>query len=162
MPEFGSKSYYMAGFENTTTLRLDLNIEAQAIAAQVMIDNDRLGDAMRRGINKGFEEIMSNPQFEEWVRDQTKIQLREATISALCSYEVRKRISDAVDEAILDIKSRNTHPSLQSVLWKRCSPRRRVYNNLLLGIRDLLPRQCGIDKQALASAWVRDAYDEGC
>ena len=60
--------------ENTTTMKIDLGIQAQQIASQVMVHNESIQTQIIKGIEQAIEEISDEDGFIEAVKESTKMQ----------------------------------------------------------------------------------------
>ena len=86
--------------EDLTTLRIDLGINAQKIAQQVMIHNENIESQITKGIEKGLESIMSEDNFIDAVARATQNEVDKILRDTLVSWEFRKKISQKLQEKV--------------------------------------------------------------
>jgi hypothetical protein len=88
--------------ENMTTLRVDLGINAQQIASQVMVNNKRIEEQIVIGIQKAIDEISDEDGFISYVKEGAKKAIKDAIHSATDSWEFRQKIQKAITERLED------------------------------------------------------------
>ena len=86
--------------ENMTTLRVDLGINAQKIAQQVMINNKSIESQIAAGIQKAIDEITDEKGFIGHVKEGTKKAIKEAIHSATNSWEFKQKVTKAINERL--------------------------------------------------------------
>lgn len=86
--------------ENVTTLRIDLGINAQQIASQIMIHNKSIESQIIQGIEAGLKEITDSSGFVNYVKEGTKKAINDAISSATDSWEFRMKIQKAITERL--------------------------------------------------------------
>lgn len=82
------------------TFKLELDIAAQRIISQFQGDTKLIEDQISKGIEKALTEILSEENFTQMVCDKTKQQIETIIHQAVVSYEVRGKITKAIDDAI--------------------------------------------------------------
>ena|SRR5699024_4285080 len=83
--------------ENMTTLRVDLGINAQKIAQQVMIHNEAIEIQISKGIQLALDEITVEDNFISLVKEGTKESILQAINQATNSWEFKRKVSDAIN-----------------------------------------------------------------
>ncbi len=83
-----------------TTLRVDLGINAQQIAQQVMINNKAIEDQIAIGIQNAIDEITDEEGFIGYVKEGTKKTIKDAIDSATNSWEFRRKVQNAITERL--------------------------------------------------------------
>ena len=85
-----------------TTLRVDLGINAQKIAQQVMINNRHIEEQIACGIQKALDEITDEDGFVEYVKEGTKKAIKDAINSATNSWEFQNKVQAAISTRLDD------------------------------------------------------------
>ena len=85
---------------DATTLRIDLGINAQQIASQVMVDNRNLEEQIARGIQEALDEITTEKGFVSAVKEGTRKSLMASINTACNSWAVKDKISRALNEKL--------------------------------------------------------------
>ncbi len=83
-----------------TNIRLELGIDAQKFVQQVMIHNETIEEQIAKGINQALDEITSNDHFVEMVKQSALEELNGIVRKAVFSYELRHKISKAIEDKI--------------------------------------------------------------
>jgi hypothetical protein len=86
--------------ENMTTLRVDLGIDAQQIAQQVMINNRNIEQQITIGIQKAIDEMTDEDNFIEYIKQGTKDAIKRSINSATNSWEFKSKIESAINERL--------------------------------------------------------------
>ena len=82
--------------EKITTVKLDLGIDAQRIASQVMIHNKSIEEQLIKGIEQAIAEISDEKGFVEYVKNGTKEVIREAIKNATENWQFKDKITKAI------------------------------------------------------------------
>lgn len=88
--------------EGTTTLRIDLGIQAQQIASQLMVNNKNIEQHLVNGIQKAIDSIIEKENFEEMVANATHKALQDVIQSTINSWSIRQSITKALEAKIGD------------------------------------------------------------
>lgn len=86
--------------EQLATIRLGLGINAQKMVQQVQLNNKIIEDQIEKGIQLALDDITKDDNFVEIIREQTKKELHDIIRKTTMSYEVRSKISKAVEEKL--------------------------------------------------------------
>lgn len=86
--------------ENFSTLRIDLGINAQKIASQLLINNKSIEDQVSIGIQKAVEEMTDQDVFVDYVKEGTKKAIQSSIDSTINSWEFRSKIQKAITEKL--------------------------------------------------------------
>lgn len=86
--------------ENMTTLRVDLGINAQKIAQQVMIHNEAIEIQISKGIQLALDEITVEENFISLVKEGTKQSILQSINEATNSWEFKRKVSDAINSKL--------------------------------------------------------------
>lgn len=85
---------------DVTTLRIDLGIQAQQIASQIMVNNNNIEKNIANGIQKAIDELSSEQAFEQAVSMATKKAILDIVDSTILGWEFRNKVKKIVDEKI--------------------------------------------------------------
>lgn len=88
--------------EGTTTLRIDLGIQAQQIASQLMVNNKNIEQHLVNGIQKAIDSITEKENFEEMIANATHKALQEVIHHTINSWSVKQSIAKALEAKIGD------------------------------------------------------------
>jgi len=86
--------------KDMTTLRVDLGINAQQIAQQVMINNKAIEEQIAIGIQNAIDEITDEEGFIGYVKEGTKKAINDAIHSATHSWEFKQKVQNAISERL--------------------------------------------------------------
>jgi len=86
--------------KDMTTLRVDLGINAQQIAQQVMINNKAIEEQIATGIQNAIDEITDEEGFIGYVKEGTKKAIKDAIDSATNSWEFKQKVQNAISERL--------------------------------------------------------------
>ena len=86
----------------TTSIKIELGIEAQKIIQQIQINNKLIEEQIQKGIELALNDIIENNNFVEQIRETTKIELGNIVNRAIMSWEVRNSIHKAVETKLAD------------------------------------------------------------
>lgn len=86
--------------DNTTSLRIELNISAQKISQMVMINNEGIEQQISKGIEMAINDLMDGDNFIEKVREATKQELALIVNKSVMSWEVKNSISKMISEKV--------------------------------------------------------------
>jgi len=100
-----------------TTLRIDLGINAQQIASQVMIDNKNLESHISKGIQLAIEELTDEDGFVFAIKEGTKKAILESINSATNSFEFRIKVQNAINDR-LELKIKEYADSVAEKVFK--------------------------------------------
>lgn len=103
--------------ENTTTLRIDLGIQAQKIASQIMINNENIESQIIKGIQQALEELQREDNFVGLIKEKTKESINESIRFATNSWEFRDKLTKAITER-LDFKIKEYADSVAEKVLK--------------------------------------------
>ena len=81
-----------------TTLRIDLGINAQQIAQQVMIENKHIEKQIAEGIQLALDELSNEDNFVQMIKEGTKNEIQRIIKQSVCSWELKSKIEKAVTE----------------------------------------------------------------
>lgn len=85
---------------NYSTVRLQLDIEAQHFISQHMIHNDRLSKEIAAGVKKAFDSVDFEKEVENSVRRCIDDAIRQSTEWGKIKEAVRKKTDEIVDKYI--------------------------------------------------------------
>lgn len=88
--------------EGTTTLRIDLGIQAQQIASQLLVNNKNIEQHLVNGIQKAIDSITEKENFEDYIAEATKKALLSVINDSLHSFSIRKTIQESLNKKIGD------------------------------------------------------------
>lgn len=86
--------------ENTSTVRLELGINAQRFMQQVMIHNSTIEDQIEKGINLALEEISNEDVFVIGIKNETLKELRGLVSQRILSWELKQKLQKSIEEKI--------------------------------------------------------------
>lgn len=86
--------------ENTTTIKLDLGINAQKFIQQIQIHNYDIEKQIEEGINLALKDICEGDNFVQAIRENTKKELSNIVNKAVFGWEVQNQIQKLVAEKI--------------------------------------------------------------
>jgi len=86
--------------ENSTTIRLELGINAQKFIQQVQLNNAVIETQIQKGIELALNDIVESDNFIEIIRQNTKKELVDIVNKSVMSWEIRNKISKMVEEKI--------------------------------------------------------------
>jgi hypothetical protein len=86
--------------DNFTTIRLELGIDARRFIQQVQVHNELIEDQIAKGIELALNDLSENDNFIQAVRESTKRELINLTSSHIFSYELKKKIEEAIREKV--------------------------------------------------------------
>ena len=86
--------------ENVTTIRLELGINAQKFIQQVRLHNEAIEEQIAKGIELALNDITSESNFVEVIRQNTKDELANIVNKCVMSWEVRNKITSLVEQKI--------------------------------------------------------------
>lgn len=82
-----------------TKVRLELGIDAQRIMQQVIVNNERIEDQLKKGIELAFEEL-ADENFVELIKLSTKEEVINILKSSVMSWQLKQQIQDKIREKI--------------------------------------------------------------
>jgi len=89
--------------DGVSFIRMDLEISAQRIANQLMINNELIETQIAEGIKRGFDDIFNDEEkFIEAIRIETKKNLMETVNKAVLSWEIQQKLQKGIEAAIGD------------------------------------------------------------
>lgn len=92
--------------ENTTSIRVELGIDARKFMQQVMIHNNQLEHQIKKGLELAIEDLSKDDNLIQFVRESAKKEIQNLAHKAIMSWEVRdniqKSLREKVDEKIKD------------------------------------------------------------
>ena len=86
--------------KDITTLKVDLGINAQQIAQQVMIHNKAIEEQIALGIQNAIDEITDEEGFIGYVKEGTKKAINDAIHSAIHSWNFKQKVQNAINERL--------------------------------------------------------------
>lgn len=87
--------------ENTTSIRIELGIEAQKIVQQLLLNNETIEKQITKGIQLALDEIAKDEtQFVEGIKNTVLTKLQTLVHQAIFSYEVQTKINKAIADKI--------------------------------------------------------------
>jgi len=86
--------------ENMTSIKLELGIDARKFIQQVQLQNKVIEYQISKGIELALNDITDNDNFVEAIRQSTKNELEMIVNRAVMSYEIKRKISQLVEEKI--------------------------------------------------------------
>jgi hypothetical protein len=86
--------------ENTSTIRLELGINAQKFIQQVQLNNEAIEAQIAKGIELALNDITDEGNFVEVIRQSTKDELTNIVNKAVMSWEVKNKITKLVEQKI--------------------------------------------------------------
>lgn len=87
----------MAGM---TTLKIELNIAAEQLAAQMVLRNEVVEEEVKRGMEMAFEAIAKDDNFALAIRDQVFEEIKKSIGVSLGRYGLSSKLSDLVHKKI--------------------------------------------------------------
>jgi hypothetical protein len=93
--------------ERLTQIKLELDINAQKMLQQVQIDNKHIEDSVKAGIERGFNELFSDDNFEETIAELVKEEFK-MSIKLLCNnwalkYKLQETISKNIENKVDEV-----------------------------------------------------------
>lgn len=85
---------------NLTTLRLELNVNAQKLIQQVQVHNKNIEDEVSKGVQMALEEILSDGNFALKIKEQTMVTIEDIVSKAVFSWDVRQKITKMIEEKV--------------------------------------------------------------
>jgi hypothetical protein len=85
--------------DNITTFRIQLDVAAQKVIHQFMINNDHIEEQLRNAIQKTVEEF----DFEAEIRVIATEQLRKAVRDAMSYGELQKKVQEVAGKIYADL-----------------------------------------------------------
>jgi predicted ATPase len=92
--------------EGMTTLRLELGIDAQRIASQVMVNNRGIEENIANGIQRAIDTITEKENFEEMIANATYEAMQEVIKHTVGSWAIRQSIQKSLQAKIGDAVDR--------------------------------------------------------
>ena len=86
--------------ENTSTIRLELGINAQKFIQQVQLNNEAIETQIAKGIELALNDITEESNFVEVIRQSTKDELTNIVNRVVMSWEVKNKITKLVEQKI--------------------------------------------------------------
>ena len=86
--------------ENTSTVRLELGINAQKLVQQVQLNNKIIEEQIAKGIELSLDDIIKEGNFVEIIRRNTKEELINIVNKVVMSWEVKNKITKMVEQKI--------------------------------------------------------------
>ena len=83
-----------------TSIKLELGIDARKFIQQVQLQNKVIEYQISKGIELALNDITDNDNFVEAIRQSTKNELEMIVNRAVMSYEIKRKISQLVEEKI--------------------------------------------------------------
>ena len=84
----------------STTIRLELGINAQKMIQQVQLHHGTIEEQIAKGIELALNDLCEGDNFVQSVREATKVELSEIVHKAVLSWETRSKIEKLVAEKI--------------------------------------------------------------
>jgi flavin-binding protein dodecin len=88
--------------EGMTTLRLELGIDAQRIASQVMVNNRGIEENIANGIQRAIDTITEQENFEQMVASATHEAMHKVIQETVNSWSIRQSIQKSLEAKIGD------------------------------------------------------------
>ncbi len=86
--------------ENLATIRFELGINAQRLIAQYQSNNQDLEAVIAKGIERAFNEMLQDDNFEDHLVSVVKKEVGETLKKAVADWSIRHKIQDAIAKAI--------------------------------------------------------------
>jgi len=86
--------------EGISSLRIDLGIDAQQIARQVMINNRSIEKQVIIGIQQAIDELTEEDGFIHYVKEGTKKAIQDVIRSSTGSWEFQQKVKTAISERL--------------------------------------------------------------
>ena len=86
--------------DKLTTLRLELNVNAQKLIQQVQVHNKNIEDEVSKGVQMALEEILSDGNFALKIKEQTMVTIEDIVSKAVFSWDVRQKITKMIEEKV--------------------------------------------------------------
>jgi predicted transcriptional regulator len=102
--------------ENITTLKIELDIQAQKIIQQLQLHNKVIEDQITKGIELAMEEISKEDDFVKAVKDSTKNEIFNIVKSSIMSYTFRNKLINSIEDKIGEKVSEYTDKLLTKVM----------------------------------------------
>jgi len=89
-------------FPNTSTVKIELGINAQDIAAQVMFNNKAIETQIAEGIKLALDGLLENDSLVQAIKKRTEEEIGKIVRDAVSSYEIRRRINELLQSKMAE------------------------------------------------------------
>lgn len=89
--------------ENVTTLKIELGIDAQRIASQIMVNNRNIEQNISAGIQKAIDSISEQSNFEEHICTATKSAIEKCITDVLFGFNFQQKLKAVIEQKVSDV-----------------------------------------------------------
>lgn len=82
------------------TLKIELDVAASKVLHQLQMRNEEIQAAVDSGVKKALDELVSEGNFEELVKNRTKEEFLRIVDKTIVGYEMERKIQEALNKAI--------------------------------------------------------------
>lgn len=86
--------------ENTTTIKLELGIDATRFVQQVKIRNESIENSIEKGIQLAMDDLLEEDNFIQSIRQATKQELENIVNKNVLTWEVKNNIQKLISEKV--------------------------------------------------------------